>query len=214
MVYNRLKNLQAWMECWRNADHNGAKLLVINNYDNVIDQDYYQVSSGNCDWFAYRHNLGMDMGAFQDLINDRIEGFSYHVYHWDAVFWVSDDTFPLTANFLEPFLTLLANSNTGAVGPQVSSEYSYHLRTNCFCVRHEHALQFKFPRKKMRSKMDCYEFEHRGNTLTSQLKRLGLGVSQPAESISAYMWDTGHYLHLDLWDRLYAAFPTIKGIIP
>jgi len=217
VVYNRLANLQAWFACWQKAPHREAKLLVIHNYDgHAPDPRYQEVSTGNCDWYVARPNKGFDSGSFQDLCLDRLPGWTYAQWPWDALLWVVDDTLPLQKDFLQPFFSkLFWNPAIGLMCSHLSDEHSLHARTNCFCLRHEDAIHLKFPKKVIRTKEDCYEFEHRGvSTLTKQIQRLGLKVVQVSEGIADTMWDTGHYAHLNRWSTLHETFPATQEFVP
>lgn len=233
-VYDRIANLQAWVECWKackqaKLDY-GAKFLVIHNHDwkRPHPQAAKICREGPVDFYIHRKNLGMDMGAFQDLVKGRLRlssqvsmkqpGQLIDIGNWDTVLWSSDDSLPMQKSFLHHFLQMAHSPDIGACGPEISNETSYHLRTNCFCLKREIAEQLKFPLETMRSRDDAYDFEHRGWArggyhMTKQIQRMGLKVAQLHPDIAHVMWDTGHRAHLNRWEQHFKVFPSSRHIL-
>jgi hypothetical protein len=67
-----------------------------------------------------------------------------------------------------------------------------HVRTTGFCITHNMANKIRVPN--IFTKLDCYEFEHRGKeTLMLQINAMGLECVQVTkDTANAPLWDTGN----------------------
>src|SRR6185503_16178087 len=98
MVYDRLDNVKRWNECWKQCIQN-AELVIIQNYDGSESiKDYCESENMK---YIRRQNIGFDIGAFQDICRERLEGFNND---WDNLLWCADDTFPMRKDFVTPYV--------------------------------------------------------------------------------------------------------------
>jgi len=188
IVYNRYENIDRWIKCWHKSDQNDAELVVIQNTDRIARPD--QIRSlcevNNIQYFE-RPNIGMDIGAFRDVCQNKINGFP----DFDKLLWITDDVIPMDRNFVHSFTNF-----DGLACLEISNIRSpLHVRTTGFCINREMANRLVFGT--ILTKMDCYDFEHRSdNTLMLQVQRMGYEVKQIAPLEKSVLWDTGNRAHL------------------
>src|SRR6188768_1108434 len=88
IIYDRFYNLVEWIRCWQMCATHDAELVIVHNYANEPDRDSY---TGYCAErgikYIARENVGFDIGAFQDVCKNRLEGFP----EFDYLLWVCDD---------------------------------------------------------------------------------------------------------------------------
>jgi hypothetical protein len=206
MMYNRYWNVHRWLTIWSQCEHYGCQLYVIRNDDNnhrttkrlaAIMENYPQIP------VLMHDNAGLDIGAFRDTVRGKVVPDN----DWQELIWFVDDAVPMHRNFIIPYMkTLDEHPNTKLAGCEYSNEYKPHIRTNGFIIDRAVAERVEFPEDPI-SKTRCYEFEHRINSLTDQVLAMGHGVRQIGEKIDDYVWDIGHRVHLNNWERLYREFP-------
>ncbi len=189
IVYTRLENLQKWLRAWNMCDKQGADLYVIHNYD--IEEHHIpfrQVCIANNVNYIPRKNIGMDIGAFQDICRERLEGFPNE---WDYLFWCPDDTIPMSKRFLHHYLALMRR-RSGVVCLEISNEIKKHIRTTAFMIDKEISKLIKFPSDPITTKQECYEFEHRSkDAFYEQMIRLHKPVVQVHPNLrETFLWDT------------------------
>lgn len=188
IVYNRFENIQRWIRCWHKCDQTDAELVVIQNTDKFARPD--QIRSfcevNNIRYFQ-RSNEGMDIGAFRDVCQNRIEGFP----EFDKLIWITDDVIPMDRNFVHAFTNF-----DGLSCLEISNIKSpLHVRTTGFCINRDMANRLVF--WPLVTKMDCYDFEHRGpNTLMLQVQKMGYEVKQIGPIEKGVLWDTGNRANL------------------
>lgn len=208
VVYKRIDLLKIWLECWKHCNQFKAQMYVIHNRDVAVVSDKgtvkeeaepneasfrelcYQYDQKKNVTYIPRKNVGMDIGAFQDVCRRRL----IDVASWDYLVWSTDDTIPVRKDFIIYFLNQIMNRpHVGVAGVELSSLHSEHVRTNCFAISRKTATQVMFPVETVKTKEDCYQFEHKGNTLALQCKRHGLKVVDIHKQHDYVMWDTGHH---------------------
>lgn len=199
IVYNRYENIQRWIRCWAKCDQTDAELVVIQNTDDKAKPDQIQsfCEVNNIRYFQ-RPNEGMDIGAFRDVCQNKIEGFP----EFEKLIWITDDVIPMDLNFVHSF----TNFN-GLSCLEISNIRSpLHVRTTGFCINRDMADRLVFG--KLESKMDCYDFEHRSDsTLMLQVKGMGYDIQQIGPLEKGVLWDTGNRFHLRRWkehDRIFS----------
>lgn len=196
IVYNRLDNLQRWLHCWELCDRNNTELVVIHNQDEGIDRSRYIKL---CDRYKVkyiaRENKGYDIGALQDVCQNRLKGFP----QYDTLLWVTDDTIPMAKNFVSLFLDKLSQAGVGVACTEISDEVTRHIRTSGFALRRHLAEQLNFPAKAISTKAECFHFEHLGGSETffSQVLANGLKAEQVAELAAGPLWDMNHRHYLN-----------------
>src|SRR5690349_10927369 len=127
IIYNRLYNLERWLQCWQTCHKQDIELVVIHNFDKEEDQIPYRDA---CNFIGIgvqyipRPNVGMDIGAFQDVCKGRIVGFP----EWTHLFWVTDDTLPMRSDFIIPFISTINAPNVGVACLELSNEVKTHIR--------------------------------------------------------------------------------------
>ena len=213
IVYNRLSNLKRWLDCWKICEKpEGTELVVIHNYDKEEDQIPYKSLCGeNNIKYIPRKNIGMDIGAFQDVCKERLEGFSND---WDYLMWVADDTIPMYKKFASCFLEEIKKPNVGVACLEISREIKTHIRTSGFIISKETSKKLIFSVEIIKTKLECYFFEHRNNnSFYEQILRMGKKVIQVSPTLRvSHLWDTGHRVNLNRWTDHYKEFPKVEEI--
>lgn len=194
VVFNRHENIKRWLACWQQCEQKG-ELIVIHNYDGreTIKELCEQAGVK----YIRRENKGFDIGAFQDVCLERLSGF-YN--NWDQILWCTDDIFPMTKDFITPYL------KDGIVCTDLSPYVKTHIRTTGFKIDKETSLKIKFD--EIRTKEDCYQFEHRGrNAFYEQMISLGVPVKQVAPRETSPLWDSGYKRRLERGKEHNTLFP-------
>lgn len=190
IVYNRIENLQRWLHCWEQCDKTNASLTVIHNYEKVEDVVIYNnLCKGYADvTYIQRQNIGYDIGAFQDVCLERLYKFDND---WDYLLWCTDDTIPMSRDFVQKFLNV---TQVGSPVMHISSEVTDHVRTTGFRISKRVSKSLTFPSDRVTSKQECYHFEHLGGrkTLFHQLRSLGEEAFMISNLANSPLWDIGH----------------------
>lgn len=185
IVYDRVDNIKKWIKCWKQADTANAELVIIHN-NNGLEQQMKTICMQNSVRYISRKNIGYDIGALQDVANNRLPGFPEFNY----LLWCTDDVLPMRKDFIKYFLPTV---EYGAVTcMEISKEVRPHIRTTGFCITRQLLAHIKFPADPITTKDHCYAFEHRSqNTLLNQVEKLS-AVRQVADIEQSPLWDTGH----------------------
>lgn len=192
IVYSRFENIERWIKCWHKCDQTDSELVVIQNTDHQVRPDQMKAfCEVNGIKYFQRKNEGMDIGAFKDVCQGKIKGFP----DYENLLWITDDCIPMDKGFVSLFTTGL----TGKVGLtclEISNIKSpLHVRTTGFCIPKKIAKKLTFG--EIVTKMDCYDFEHRGkDTLMLQVQRMGYDVKQISPLERSPLWDTGNRAYL------------------
>lgn len=208
IVYNRFKNLQHWLDCWEKCDKGGTQVVVIHNFDQP-KPEYKQLCDSHGALYIPRKNIGFDIGAFQDVCRNRLEGFPRA---WDKLLWVTDDTFPMTPNFVKQFESSMA-PGIGVACMDLNPYVRQHIRTTGFMITRPLAERLQFPQDPITTKEHCYQFEHRDDKMTflAQIHRMGYRVRQTGPAEISPLWDTGYHRKLDRQeehDNIFGEKPT------
>lgn len=196
VVFNRFLNVKRWVDCWKQCNTQEAELVVIHNYyGNEPEKEKYQTyCEQNKIKYIPRNAQGFDIGALQDVFKNRLHGFP----DYDYLLWCADDTFPMSKDFITPFIGKLQEPGVGVSCMQLSASVSPHVRTTGFCIKREIAEQIKFPVDPITTKQHCYLFEHRGrDTFTNQIRQMGLSCQAIAQNKTSPLWDAGYWKRLD-----------------
>lgn len=191
IVYNRYENIERWVKCWAKCDQTDAQLVVIQNTDAKARPDQIRsFCEVNEIQYFHRNNEGMDIGAFRDVCQNKIEGFP----DWDKLIWITDDVIPMDRNFVHSFTNF-----EGLACLEISHIRSpLHVRTTGFCINRDMANRLVFG--PLVTKIDCYNFEHKSDkTLMIQVQRMGYKIKQIAPLEKSPLWDTGNRSHLNRW---------------
>ena len=183
IVYNRALNIRHWIKCWKKCDQTNAEMVVIQNTDRYVTP--FQIrslcESNNIKYFS-RENLGMDIGAFRDVCQNKINGFP----EFDKLIWITDDVLPMKKNFVKTFTDF-----NGVSCLEISNVIQTHIRTSGFCINRDIANRLTFG--ELITKEDCYQFEHKSkNNFMNQVQKMGYKVTQVGLLNNAPLWDTGH----------------------
>ncbi len=199
IVYNRFSNIKLWLNCWKQCDQTNAKLVVIHNYDKESDQEpYKKLCESHKIKYIPRLNKGFDIGAFRDVCNGTIK------LNFDNLIWITDDTIPMAKDFVSQFTRRLPNLSCIEIS---NRNAPIHVRTTGFCISKEVASKLKFG--KLETKLDCYEFEHRGReTLLHQVRAMRLECIQLTTLDKSPLWDTGNREYLNRMKEHEAVFKT------
>lgn len=212
-VYNRFLNIKRWVECWKQSKTESAELVIIHNHygDEALHNKFKKLCTENEVKYVPRDAKGFDIGAFQDVCRERLEGFP----DFDYLLWCTDDVFPMTKDFIALFIEKLEDKNVGVSCMQISASVEPHVRTSGFCIKKEIATKINFPVDPVTTKQDCYTFEHRGGarTFTNQIRSMGLAAVMVAPINISPLWDS---LHPNLKMRLdrQKEFNEMWGIAP
>jgi hypothetical protein len=208
VVYDRLVNIEHWIRAWKLCKKQDCSLYVIHNYRTTPDIPKYQ---STCEMggvgYISRSNVGMDIGAFQDVCRERLEGFPND---WDYLFWATDDILPMNKRFLSSFINLLRKKpNVGASCLEISHEVKTHIRTSGFMISKDIANKLTFAKDRLETKDDCYDFEHRGaNAFYEQLRKMGKTAMQVEPDLKkAPLWDSHIRAHLRRYNEHFREFP-------
>lgn len=188
VVYNRFHNVEKWLKILQTAQR-PKNVVVIQNLDTPFSFTHFE-NEGII--FINRKNIGFDIGAFQDVVKNRLAGFP----EWEQLFWVIDDCFPMVDDYLGYFnLT----HGEGVRCMEISTYVRRHIRTTAFSIRKETAAKLQFPADPVTTKQHCYMFEHRWhkNLFIDQVERMKLKVVQVAPNESSPMFDTGYHRRLN-----------------
>lgn len=204
-IYDRFYNLQEWIRCWKMCATQDAELVIVHNYANEPDRDSY---TGYCAErgikYIPRVNVGFDIGAFQDVCKNRLEGFP----EFDYLLWVTDDALPMRKDFVYQYLQKMPGVAVAAMA--ISTERRTHIRTTGFMITKEVCSKLKFPADPITTKEECYHFEHRGGvfTMMNQIIRMGYKVVQVTPKIEqACFWDSGFRKYRSREKEHYSLFP-------
>ncbi len=190
LVYDRVNNIENWIRCWKLSETTGAKLVVIqNNRDAYHQKQCSDLCKANGIDYIPRKNVGFDIGAFQDICNNRLEGFNYDFTH---LLWCTDDLLPVRPSFILEFMREMLKPGVVAACYEVSVEPHPHIRTTGFMLERETLGKIRFNVDPIVTKVHCYDFEHRDPTksLIDQVAVFGK-VVQVGDIEHSPMWDSG-----------------------
>lgn len=196
VVYDRIQNLKQWWACWQVCDHRDFELIIIHS-DNGTNE-IKDFCHANRISYIKRPNVGYDIGAFQEFCK---------LEDWDKIMWCTDDIFPMSKDFLSPYVEKLTEG-VGVVCTDLSPHVKTHIRTTGFMIKREVAIKLTFPADPVTTKEDCYQFEHRSrNAFYEQIIRMGLKVVQVAPRETSPMWDCGYKRRLPRGPEHFKVFP-------
>lgn len=205
VVYDRFYNIVEWVRCWAMCEYNNAQLVVIHNYANESDLDSYRsFCSDSGITYIPRINIGFDIGAFQDVCRNRLDGFP----DFDYLIWCTDDNIPMRKDFVHQYTQRMI-SNVAVVAMAISKNVRLHIRTTGFAIKKEAALKLQFVADPVVTKEQCYHFEHRGGkeTFLDQIVKMGYRAVQLTEINDACFWDTGFKKYKSREKEHYNLFP-------
>jgi hypothetical protein len=207
IVYDRLSHISEWIRVWKQCNKQGAELIIVHNYKTHAQSDECkQMCEEGGVKYVKRINIGMDIGAFQDICKERLNGFPND---WDLLFWVTDDVTPMSKKFLNPFIANLKNPKVGVACLEISHQVKTHIRTTGFMLSKETSKKLIFPAETVTDKLECYKFEHKGaDAFYEQIRAMGKHVVQVNPDLSkAPLWDTHLRAHFKRWNQHYFEFP-------
>lgn len=182
-VYNREQNIKQWLHCWQQCNSD-AHLIIIHNVDG---EERYDIPNGIT--YIRRENVGYDIGAFQDVCMNRLNGFPQL---WDKLLWCADDTIPMQKDFDRPFFDLLDTND--CVAMEISPHVKRHIRTTGFAITKKISETLSFPAYPITTKQQCYEFEHLSKqAFYEQVTAVGGKVVMVADQKSSPLFDTGYH---------------------
>jgi len=213
IIYDRFNNLKLWIDIWKQCITDNSELVIIHNYKNDDDKNKYKeyCSDSNIKYIS-RPNIGMDIGAMQDVFMQRLKGFNND---WDYLLWVTDDTIPIQKNFIQQYLDKFkSNNKIGVVALEISNEVKRHIRTSGFMIRKDCSLKIVFEANPIKTKNDCYLFEHRSkNSFLEQVNRMSLIAIDVSNKLkTAPLWDTEIRAYLNRWNEFDKNFNSIKRV--
>jgi hypothetical protein len=213
IIYDRFNNLKLWIDIWKQCITDNAELVIVHNYKNEDDKKKYKeyCDDNNIECVS-RPNIGMDIGAMQDVFMQRLKGFNNS---WDYLLWVTDDTIPINKNFIEQYIQKFKESNkVGVVALEISNDFKKHIRTSGFMIRKDCSLKIVFESNPVRTKNDCYLFEHLSkNSFLEQVNRMGLiAIDVSPKLKTAPLWDTEIRAYLNRWVEFDKNFEDIKRV--
>ena len=206
LVWNRFENLQIWINAWKQCDKQGAELVVLHNLEKDNDK-YRQLCEDNQIKYTPRENKGFDIGAFQDVCKERLEGFPND---WANLIWVTDDCIPMSRDFVGKFLHVADEGNLPCY--EISNEVKRHIRTTGFLVTKDVSRQLTFPADPIETREHCYQFEHKSkDALYEQVVRMHkLPMVIDPDLKTSPLWDSGVRGYLNLAEKHRAVFTMNK----
>lgn len=203
-IYDRLENLKKWVHAWKQCDRTDAKLIIIHNVDKFRMNPFSELCRKNGISYIMRKNIGFETGIIQDLFLNRLSV----KYDWDALLFATDDTIPMSTDFIQQYRNEVSKPEVGAACMEVSGVWTPHIRTTGFCLRKEIAKNIHWVYDPVSTKEHCYFFEHQGfeDTIMSQILKMDKRVIQLSSINESVMWDTDH-TKLDRWQEWNDKFP-------
>lgn len=206
VVYDRFDNVKEWVRCWAMCETQGAQLVIIHNYDSQEAKEAYSQFCAEAGVLYIPHeNIGFDIGRFQDVCRNRLEGFPDYKY----LIWCCDDSLPMRKDFIKQYLDQVKRPGVGCAALEISKAVRTHIRTTGFCVPKHVAERLQFAADPITTKEHCYQFEHRGGTniFLDQVVRMGLRAVQVAPIQTACFWDSGFKKYRPRDKEHYQLFP-------
>lgn len=191
VIHDRLKNLKRWLQIWDKLNLPDAELRIIHNVHPKNNIDKFQTYFGSRPNVKYipRQAGGYDIGVFQDVCRNRLRGFDLD---FEFLLWFTDDTMPIQKDFLDYYLKPFEDPKVGTTCYEISPQVRRHVRTTGFCLRIETLPKIQFEQNQIKTKDDCYGFEHRSlkNTFHQQILAMGLEARQIAPLKTSPVFDT------------------------
>jgi hypothetical protein len=182
-VYNREQNIKQWLHCWHQCNSD-AHLIIIHNVDG---EERFNIPDGIT--YIRRQNIGFDIGAFQDVCMNNLNGFPQL---WDKLLWIADDTIPMQKDFDRPYWDLLDTND--CVAMEISPHVKRHIRTTGFAITKKISETLTFPAYPVTTKQQCYEFEHLSKqAFYEQVTAVGGKVVMVADQKNSPLFDTGYH---------------------
>lgn len=204
VVWNRFENVQRWVRCWNQCNQAGAQLVLIHNLETDNDR-YEQLCRENHVTYVPRPDIGYDIGAFQDVCKERLQGFPND---WENLIWITDDCIPMAKDFVGQYLEKVKAGFVPCC--EISDERRRHIRTTGFLVTKSISKALRFPSDPVVSRDDCYAFEHRNFNMYDQILQMRLKPCQVTQAVeSAPLWDTGCRAHFNLMPKHETVFPAM-----
>lgn len=206
IVHDRFHNIREWVRCWSMCETQGATLVIIHNYDSPEAKEAYSQFCAEAGVTYIPHeNIGFDIGRFQDVCRNRLEGFPEYEY----LIWCCDDSLPMRKDFIKMYIDKMKLPGVGCAALEISKSVRMHIRTTGFCVSKQVADQLQFVADPIVTKEHCYQFEHRGglNIFLDQVRRMGLRAVQVCPVEIAAFWDSGFKRYRSREKEHYQLFP-------
>lgn len=150
IVYNRIDNIKQWLHCWKQCNSE-SQLIIIHN----VDGETQPIEVPENVIYIQRQNIGYDIGAFQDVCMNRLNGFPKL---WDKLLWCTDDCLPMQTDFDQIYFSMLDKCEVVAL--TISPHVKRHIRTTGFAIHKRISETLTFPAYPITTKQQCYEFEH------------------------------------------------------
>lgn len=205
VVYNRFENLVRWINCWNQSEQCNATFLVIHNYDSdTVLAPWENLCNENKVEYYARPNVGFDIGAFQDMVKDRLR----QDLSWNILFWATDDAIPMKKDWLTQYIQATNQSEVGVTCMHLSSAIKPHIRTTGFCIKKSIAELLYFPIDPITTKDQCYNFEFINTQLTflNQILLMKKKVIQIMPIEQSLIWDSTQANVKDRWSEHYSEF--------
>lgn len=189
-IYDRLPNLHRWINAWGKSEQLGAELIVVHNQDIIKPNPFKDLCRANNITYIPRQNVGFETGIIQDVFLNKLK-----IKKWDYMLFVTDDTIPVSKNFLIEYIKEVTKPNVGCACMEISGVWTPHIRTTGFMVSRETASKIHWINVPIKTKEQCYFFEHQGfqDTFMSQILNMGKRVVQLSNIRDSVLWDTDHH---------------------
>ena len=188
IYYTRWKNAGRWRRVWA-AQPRDEKLLFVHNMDGIAESRRVE-HNGYAE--IERPNIGLDIGALQDLIRGRLPD----VGDWEWLWWSPDDFLPMAVDFLDPFKRAAQGPNVGLVVARMTSgivngiRVAEHCRTGAFMIRRDAAERLAWPADPIHTGSQCHEFEHRSHNMLAQVRNMGMDTIELDDNDQLIVWDS------------------------
>ncbi len=212
VVYDRIDNIERWINCWQQCEHLGAEFIILHNYygDEPLLISFKTLCDKNNITYIPRNDTGMDIGAFRDVCFDKQPGFPTD---WTHILWVCDDCLPMSKTFLKPFIDLMQQKDVAVTCMEISPWVRKHIRTTGFMIKKEAAQKLVFPNPLL-TKKDCFVFEHYSqNNFYDQIIKMHYKVTQVSHPSKSPMWDIGYHRRLPRMTEFINTFGIKRKIV-
>jgi hypothetical protein len=208
-IYDRFDNLKRWLHAWKSCYKPlETELIVVHNQDEAHKVNrFQQLCKANGATYVPRLNVGYETGIIQDVFLHKLKINN----QWDYLLFVTDDTIPMTKDFIRVFIDRL-DPDVGSVCMEVSGVWTPHIRTTGFMVTKEVSKRIYWINVPIITKEECYFFEHAGfqDTMMSQILNMDKRVIQLSNIRDSVLWDTDHRADHNRWEEWNREFPNFS----
>ena len=172
--YDRIDNFLKWLKISEKL--NEVEFIFYHNCNDLkISESWKKIANRYNVKYIQRENIGYDVGIFQEVCKQE--------NNFDFLLWFTDDCIPTSTEFIDLMVNPFSDSSIGISCFEISKEIRPHIRTTGFAIRKEILNKIIFPSPKIKTKQECYVFEHGQNNLYLQILKMGFKAHEIEENI-------------------------------